>query len=407
MRLKIVHFFLLLFFMGVAPFSEASGNKCLYFFIQNSERSASSSIYLPELKSTWRKTDGSDFAAYRSNSPFIWNELKNLQLTSEASRILGSALGDGHDLNFDFVLRKDGKSELQLTDYDDIGENIPLLFDAAKRATGNTLTNYSVSHRQLWEAYIKGLQNVSVPIPTKLQPYFDLKRNDFENAKLEYFSKIISPDGKFSSGSDLTLRSQNGQFQDQEIQKIYLQLNSAFEGELHKQFGSQIEIIDVGFKVKKSGGSQGSGRFWYSIHGPTGPEIVEFKHHPGSSLIFYNPNMNFLKAFDQVQKSFHTDQIENFLSYVNTDSGHFWMRVRRPVLFSLEDVTATFDLNEKMTTSEKEEISLYLMTNYGRWQATSAQGQLLLQSVSKNPEIAYRDFENIILRIQKIIHDHK
>lgn len=411
MNFKCVGFFILLSISALALLAKANSSLCQSTFIDQKlfpRHQIPGSVYLPPLSADWRGPAVSPFALYRMNAPAIWAQLKNLQMQSLAARVRGLDMGDGHDFNLDFLQTRQGKSQMTLNDYDDVGRNIPMLLGAAKRAVGNTLTEYSAFPSDLWDYYLKGLSSKVVKTPFLFRKLQRLTKKDFKSSKKAYFEEITENGKKFSPESNLTLRNSDDRFTDPKIQSLFEVLNPHFENELKAQFGPRARIVDVGFKTKGSGGSLGAARFWYllDIEGKT--EVIEFKYHSGSALQLYNPEMNFEQSLSDLKKSLNTDLLKNQSTYLHTPLGNFWMRPRRPRVFTYDQTSLISEaFNGPVSNAEKKEISLYIMWLYGKWQSSLPEGQTLFSEIKADESSAYKDFIQVIESVQKMISEHQ
>lgn len=338
-----------------------------------------------DFQSSWRKTDSVDlFDGFRANSSHYWNWLKS-HSSSPLFSVRGVVTGDPHILNFGDVPLETTGRELALIDVDDSGVDIPFAADFLRFLIGNQVSGFKVEAYDLLQAYYSGIAGNKMLTPKYLADIFKKSDADFNSRQKKYINKLSTPKGfNFKSG----LKPINEA--PQEIKELFTLANKVFAG-----FMADFKILDVGYKIKKDGGSQGLPRFWFLLEKNDKKHIWEFKlaAKPGTSFFSTQPEARLrLKAVADIYRP--SRKAQGPYEYINAGASTFLLRERFTNYLDLDpsEISNNKDLNAG------KQMSLYIANKMGQWhrrQIDPATFILILKDKNTFPEI-HRLMENYI-----------
>lgn len=306
---------------------------------------------------------------FRSNAAHYWswiNSISRLPLFS----VRGVVAGDAHILNFGDIRFKNGKAEIGLLDVDDAGVNAPIIADFLRYFIGNQISAFKVDAKALLESYNDGISGKKHKKPDFLDELLTDSESKF-NQKFKAYIDKLTRENKFSFNADLLSLKQAPL----NILKIYNQAEPFFESEL-----KNYKILDIGYKTKTNGGSQGLPRFWFLVKKNTEMKVLEFKMAgiPSIFPVAIQPANNI--RLKEIAKVYRPDgEIKGPFRYVETDAGSFLLRERFPKLI---------DLNPSNTTDPEEIekgklLSLYLANKLGQWHGQQKYTQDIFRYLSQ------------------------
>lgn len=237
--------------------------------------------------SSWRPGSEDIYSAFRSNAPHYWGWLKNQK--KSVLYAYGIVAGDAHILNFGDIQLRDGGREFALIDMDDGGRG-SLVGDFVRFVVGNQLSPYRVSGDDLIKSYRYGLNGVEAMKPEILKRVESKDDNEFAKRQNKYIDKMTS-NNRFSENAGLNDLASAPE----DVMKIY---NAAKEDFFAQMPG--YRILDAGYKVKSSGGSQGLVRFWFLLSKNDSRYIVEFKLESSPAVAEFTDQESHMDRFAQV-----------------------------------------------------------------------------------------------------------
>ncbi len=299
----------------------------------------------------WRGQYNDLFMAYRSNAPHFWSWLK--QQKSPLLEPQGVVSGDPHILNFADVLLKNGQRTYTLVDVDDAGIHAPLAGDLLRYLIGNQISPFKIDAATLIEAYQNGLRGYLTETPEFLKELEALSRKDNEGAQEKYLRKLITG-GRFSEKAGLTSLSESPPA----VQKLFQNVSK----DLHSKL-SGYEILDVGYRTKSEGGSQGLVRFWFLLRKNSNLHIWEFKEQAAPATAEFQLQGNHQERFRLVIETYRPLDTHGPFEVITSGEHSFLLRER---------TITSLDFDPAKVSSEKEvqrgqELSLYLANKLGQW----------------------------------------
>lgn len=334
----------------------------------------------------WRKAQGNLFSAVRANAPHNWRYFKSiaphLVYLKEAFTVEGVGVGDFHILNIGDIELVDGTRKIGLIDVDD-GGRTSLFADFARSAISNQVSPYKVPLRDLWNHYLEGLLDKKIEKPKIIADVLAKSHDDYLADQKKYLSKLIEGK-KFSKSAEVHPMSEA----DPVTQDVYSQSIGAVMATL-----GDVKILDQGFKIKETGGSQGIPRFWFLIEKKGEKSIIEFKTLAEPAMNLYEKQgcqeerINNLIEFYRPQKS-------TFGLYRFVDGGKYQFIAR-------ERARGFLNLNPEGVTTKKEaregqDIYLYLAHRAGKWHMEQGQGKKLFDLLTSKEEESFHEFEQMV-----------
>ncbi|MBO9668833.1 MAG: hypothetical protein J7501_18690, partial [Bdellovibrio sp.] len=195
----------------------------------------------------------------------------------------GIVAGDSHILNFGDVPLKGGGRKYTLVDVDDSGTNSSLAGDFLRFYIGNQISPFKVTPKDLFIAYVDGVKGKKMDKPTFLTKIENASNKDFTTHNNERIAKLTNGD-KFSELAAVQPLHETSP----EIQELFKKSSSAIQPYLN-----DLTILDVGYKSKTTGGSQGLPRFWFLLKdSQSNRHIYEMKmeSEPATSLFAEQPD---------------------------------------------------------------------------------------------------------------------
>ncbi|WP_413943797.1 hypothetical protein [Bdellovibrio sp. HCB-162] len=340
--------------------------------------SAEGSAKSPAIDGSWRKVSADLFMGFRSNAPHYWNWLRSQKSPLLEAR--GVVSGDPHILNFGDIPLKNGKREYALIDVDDSGVNAPLAGDFLRYFVGNQISGFKVHPKDLYNAYLDGLSGQTMAKPDYLTSVESKSADKFSQRQEKYLDKI-SQNKKFSGNAPVSSLTTAPK----EIQDLYKRSLETF-----KNLIQDHSILDVGYRIKDSGGSMGLPRFWFLLEKKGQRHVWEFKLEtdPASSLFAVQPDA--LDRFTEVSKVYRpSEKAAGPYGFIQSGNDVFLVRERFDVYFDLDPAKAV----SKKDIQDGQEMSLYLANQMGLRHGAQQDGTKLLKSLEKSG--SYDSFLNL------------
>lgn len=319
----------------------------------------------------WRQAPGDLFMGFRSNAAHFWHWIHGENFS--ALNVEGIVIGDGHIMNFRDIPLENGKRQFGLVDIDDAGVG-SLLADFMRYHIGNQLSPFKVSNKELWQAYIDGLNNVRYDKPEVIKKAENKVYGLQEH--LAFVDKNTSQK-RFNENAELASLADA----DLSIKELFKHADPIFRNELSG------EILDIGYKINDDGGSQGLVRFWYLVKEHKVMHIYEFKQEPAPAPASYGPQPPRTEAFTQAAALYRPANPSGQQKMLAVKSGHFLMRERQKAELNFDPSKA-----KEKTIAQGKEVSLYTANEIGLSQlAQTAAGEALKAELRKDPQ-AYEKF---------------
>jgi hypothetical protein len=316
----------------------------------------------------WHPGSEDPLSAFRANAPHYWAWLRETQ-RSPLFQINGLVIGDGHQFNFSEIPLSKGGRKFGLVDLDDSGLG-SLFGDFLRLAISNQISPWASQRKQIWQEYVSGLSGQATTKPEPLKDIESLSDKDFEKEQKKYVDALTKKNHFSKQAGLMPIDSApNG------VQKLFLEARGLFAKEIQGK-----KILDIGYKVKTDGGSQGFPRFWYLVEENNSQHIYEFKMLKEPAVSLFVPQENFLTRFARVAMLFRpNEKVEGPYRVVETPRNKFLMRER---------FTPELDYSPKKVLSPKgqreaEEMFLYLVHRLGVWHAKQPAGIRLLNSIDQ------------------------
>jgi hypothetical protein len=360
----------------------AAGKQCDALF----EAPGKKVDYAFPASAAWRKTPGNLFDGFRANAAHNWNYFKTNSSRSknlrEAFGVEGIVVGDFHILNFGEIERPDKKRKIGLIDLDDGGVG-PLFGDFARGAVGNQISPYKIPMKEIWKAYLMGLQGKKTKEPEVVEKALGKSQKDYLEVQEQNLHKLTG-NGKFSAEAGVTPISEAPE----SIAKIFRESQSAF-----KQPLGDATILDFGFKIKETGGSQNIPRFWFLVEKDKEKSIIEFKTLGQPAIDLFQAQ---LAAGNRIASLIATyrPKGQTLGTYQFLDAGpyQFIARARLKPFLSL-------DPDQKLTKDvidEGRQFYFYLFNRAGLWQAEQGKGDALYAALTKNEKASFSELQDLI-----------
>ncbi|WP_413577574.1 hypothetical protein ACLVWU_04180 [Bdellovibrio sp. HCB290] len=326
--------------------------------------------------SEWQREDHL-FDAFRSNAPHFWNWLK-----SQHSLVLnpsGVVVGDPHILNFSDVQLATQGREFALIDLDDGGANAPLAGDLIRYAAGNQVSPYQISLNKIFDAYVQGLKGLQMSEPQVLSDALSYSDADYLERQSQYMDKMTKQN-RFSAKADVKPLSHAPA----SVQELFNQARGYFEASM-----PGYQILDTGYKIKKSGGSSGLPRYWYLIQRNQTRYIMEFKLEVDAATSFYSYQGTPVERFPPVAEIYRpAGTVYGPYKIVATPAGQFLMRARlKPYL----------DFEDEGNIEDGRQMSLYIANRLGLWHGQQTQSGDLLKV------LRYPEFEQLVITYVRLM----
>lgn len=339
-----------------------------------------------KIDGTWRKYDGNIFMAFRANAPHFWNWLRDNQIPLFQAR--GTVTGDPHIQNFGDIALKDGGRKYGLIDVDDSGMNAPLAGDFLRYFVGNQISPFKVDARDLFKSYVDGVSGKKMDKPDYLVAAEGKSDKDFADRQLKRISKL-SNGGNFSSDAGVTPIANTSA----EIRALYQQVLPAFQNEM-----AGYEILDVGYRTKDSGGSQGLPRFWFLLEKKGERHVWEFKMETDPATALYTHQPDALTRFKNVADTYRPSQeVLGPYKFLQVGDKVFLLRERLYSYVNLDPAEMTSNKDIK----DAQEMSLYIANKMGLAHGQQQMGGELKKQLEANG--AYDSFTTLAVQyIQNI-----
>ncbi|WP_374076881.1 DUF2252 family protein [Bdellovibrio bacteriovorus] len=326
----------------------------------------------------WRKVPGDLFMGFRSNAPHYWNWLRSNK--SPLLEVTGIVSGDPHIMNFGDVPLKKGGRDFALIDVDDAGVLAPLAGDFLRFFVSNQVSDFKVDSRQLFDAYLDGLNGKAMTKPSYLVAIEGKSDAQFREKQEKYLNKV-SQDGKFTEKADLSPIESAPK----EVRELFQRSTQVIENAMH-----DFTILDRGYKVKESGGSAGLPRFWFLLEKNGEKHVWEFKLESSPAIALYATQPQPLDRFNQVVSIYRPQEVvEGPYKFIQNGQDVFLVRERLSTYFDLEPGKTT----DKKDLQDAHEMSLYIANQMGRWHGTQPNADKLLQRLE--PSSSYEHFMSL------------
>jgi len=335
----------------------------------------------------WRPTSGGLFSAVRANAAHNWAYFKTLQphlgALKEAFVVQGTAIGDFHILNIGDIELANGKRKLGLIDVDD-GGHASLFADFTRAAISNQVSPYKVPLKDFWNSYLAGLMKEKLQKPDTLEDVMEKSHDDFLKRNEEYISSLTTDGKKFSSKAEVKSIEEA----DPLTADIYSNSLVRFKTTL-----GDAEILDSGYKIKQTGGSQGVPRFWFLIKKNGQTSIIEFKTLISPAMSVYRRQASQRTRIKNLIQTYRPQRTTYGL-YEFVDGGKYQFIARERLEGFLE-----FNPEGDVSANEAERgrtVYLYLANHAGFWHAQQGHGEELFIALRKNEPAAFAEFEKIV-----------
>lgn len=331
----------------------------------------------------WRKTPSDAFSAVRANAYHNWAYFKNVKPQSEAFRKVwefeGEVVGDFHLLNLSDIELKNGKIKIGLVDVDDSGRG-SLLADFTRGVIGNQVSPYQLPLATIWKSYKEGLRGKSIETPKVISKLLEKSQDDFLDHQSKVLEKNVDGD-KFSSDAGLSsVTSATGlvaQIYKDNLDLMKLQLKGS-------------KILDVGYKIKVGGGSQGIPRFWFLVSDKGEQRIVEFKVLGEPAVALFEPQANDLERFLAVQQVYRSEKSLLPFDVVQGTGVNFLVRQVYKGFLKFDPLQDT----DKKDIEAGQDYYLYLFNLAGQWHRQIT-GTKLLEAIENDESKVFQEFSKI------------
>jgi len=334
----------------------------------------------------WRKTDSSLFSAVRANAPHNWAYFRAIKpqliYLKEVFEVDGIGIGDFHILNVGDIQLANGHRKIGLIDLDD-GGRTSLFADFTRFAISNQVSPYKVPLRDLWKNYISGLKNKKIDIPEMVGLALEKTPEEYLELQESYLRKNI--DGvKFSEAAEILPITEADAVTADVFNQSISTILKLLEG---------AKILDQGFKVKDSGGSQGVPRFWFLIESKGKKTIVEFKTLAEPAMSLYAKQESHEKRIQSLMENYRPkNETLGVYKFVDAGKYQFIVRARERIFIKLDPVGKVSDKEVR----NGREISLYLAQKAGQWHADQGQGRVLSEHLTQQEDKKFQEFEKLV-----------
>ena len=317
----------------------------------------------------WRPTAGTVFEAFRANAPFFWNWSKNhaSQFISEKRLTLGIVMGDPHILNIaDSVINLQRK--FVLIDVDDGGE-APFILDFVRLALGDLLSENKIGFDQLWLAYVMGLSGREYFPPSILSRALNRSWRSENEMRQKGLKKWTNDDHtRFNFEKTSALPMDN---MDECTREKYEKAKKAIRRAL-----GDSEILDQGFLIKTTGGSQGLERFWFLVNDDGDTKIVEFKRLGNPAVAEYKSQPISRRRLDVLTEIYRDGENDSDFSVIEAGEADYLKRIREKRFLDFDP--SKIDSSD---ISDYLEMVEYIANWMGVRQARQNQGQLFREAL--------------------------
>ncbi|MGZ6433930.1 MAG: hypothetical protein ACXWRE_11380 [Pseudobdellovibrionaceae bacterium] len=335
----------------------------------------------------WRKSSGGNlFSALRANAPHNWAYFKSIQpqlkYLKGAFEVQGIGIGDFHILNIGDIELAKGDRKIGLIDVDD-GGRTSLFADITRAVISNQVSPYKISPKELWDAYIAGLKGKKADKPKFIEKALSHSHKDYLEHQEKYLDEMI--DHKtFSAAAQVHPLSEA----DPLTQDIYQKSHAIFEKTL-----GEVTILDQGFKIKDTGGSQGIPRFWYLIKKDGNKSIIEFKTlaEPAMELYQHQPSQQ-VRIEELIE--LYRPQKSTYGIYKFIDGGQYQFIARERVQGFLRFHPEQAETDHEI--KKGQEMYLYLLNKVGLWQSELGVGSKIIAALTYSENDSFSEFEKII-----------
>ncbi|MBO9665354.1 MAG: DUF2252 family protein [Bdellovibrio sp.] len=319
----------------------------------------------------WRPDDGGPFSAFRSNAPHFWSWLATQ--SSDLFAYRGAVVGDPHILNFGDVQLAIGGRVFALIDLDDVGNRGPFVGDFIRYAAGNQVSPYNVSVKELYAAYVYGLQGNEIPVPPVVAVALARGDEEFQKRQDKYLERMTEKN-RFSEKAKLEPMT----VAPMDVLGVYNAVADDLAGELRG-----YRVLDMGYKVKESGGSQGLVRFWYLVQAGRDRQIIEFKMEDQPATEFYASQGSIQERFASVTSFFRPSAVYGPYKIVTAGGYSFLMRARLAPFLD-------FDPSKGLALADihaGREVSKYIANLLGRMHGKQSAAQGLAGQLNQSARL--------------------
>lgn len=254
----------------------------------------------------------------RANAPHFWAWSNQIQSQLPKGLLaMGVVAGDAHILNFGDLKLKD-QIRFGLVDLDDAGRGL-FFFDYLRLNIANRAGFVRVADQELLSAYMKGLKKEKIEKPDHIDDALDMSEKEFDKRQQKYWDKNTS-DGKFKY-EKLGLRPMSEM--SAEMKANWKEIKIHFE----KEFPNR-EILDVAFKIKTTGGSQGMVRFWVLTEKNGDVAVFEFKEMSEPAVSEISKQLTHENRIQEIRDIYWKGDQSKKFQVVKTKAKTFWMRPR-------------------------------------------------------------------------------
>lgn len=332
----------------------------------------------------------------RSNALHFWqwiSSFSDLFFSKDILNIKGFVVGDPHNGNFAPTLINN-KMKWVSVDYDDGGKNIPLILDFVRYLASVKSVTDDVRSKDLWEAYLSGLQGHPKDPPDFVQELLDMSPAQYR--KLQH-KKALKNSVEQNGIRQLVVDDvENFKIEDtQERQTIQNKFQTLL---------TNMKVLDVVGRQKDRGGSKDAARYLaLAQRDPANPNselvLYEMKQKLDSAVDEYEmqPEDNFASVIDFfVGKDVNYQQVK-ITTKKNGQSQTDIFLFRPKQLYLLE---VTNDASNKKELQKFKNLSEYNAWYIGHQQHLQAAGKQL-QNTLEN-----KDLDVVLMNVKAMVKQY-
>lgn len=206
----------------------------------------------------WRNGQPNGFLGIRSNAPHWWSyfKVRGDKYFDSAWIVNGVVIGDTHMFNMGTIIGFEGENEdkylLRPIDLDDSGLGATIS-DIARYITSERMNPDGLSVNEILNYYEKGLRGETIKYPRWLEKILNTSQQEVQKQTSKYLTKKTKSNLKLDNNELKVIGSSWEENIENEWTLIKEQLDTKFH---------QIEILDVGYRTRTTGGIQGMARFF-------------------------------------------------------------------------------------------------------------------------------------------------
>lgn len=319
----------------------------------------------------------------RSNAGHYWDYVRQKAPASELAPYLkfeGIVAGDPHMGNFSVIpVTAQGKPLMKYLniDFDDAGR-APFVLDFARLVIVSKASAPRLKTKHLVEAYIKGLQGNSWPVPLFISEALRVGIKAHRNAVDAYVSRnVLNNRFLYREGK---IEKSRGEVPVSELEPLF----------------PKGQILDLAIRVRQRGGSKDALRLWVLVDEGGRLRIHELKAHSPPGVAHYEKQAPLSQWLKQVQSSFWPGIDTDTYELVEVSKGQlFWKREKKVEIVK----------PPQENTSEFEEASFYLAWHLGRLHGSQASASEYIAQVRSNPEKLKNSIKPLVKTYLSLMRD--